>query len=391
MAAEREKHGVVIAGGAIVGAMTAFFLREEGYDGSITIVERFTGSSRKTTGFYLGGLKQQYSSTINIRLSQFALQFYRDFERRFGVSAGLLEHGYLMLYTPETEPMLRENLAVQHSEGVDVIVEDAGALSQRYPWLNLDGIAAGSIGLSGEGSFEAWRVLSVIRRMNREAGVNEFRDEIVDVLTSGDRVRGVRLDSGRQIDCDILINAADPNSARISALAGVDLPVEPRKRQMFRFSRPAQISDIPMIIDITGVYIRPDRRAWSCGKVAEPFDEAVALEGDLTPDTWRFADILLPIIARRIPACNSSRLGRAWTIHYDYNTFDQNAIIGPHDTIDNLLFVCGLSGRALGHAPAVARAVAELAVHGCYRTVDCTVLGYERIAAGLPVEERNVV
>jgi FAD-dependent oxidoreductase domain-containing protein 1 len=385
-----ENFDIVIVGGAMVGAMIAYFLKQEGFDGSIAIVERFTGSARKTTGFFMGGLRQQFSNIVNIRLARFSAEFYRGFEERLGVSSGFDEHGFLLLYAPEDVSQLHINYALQQAEGVDVIVEEPDELLRRYPWLNVEGVAAGSTGLSGEGSFDAWRVLTTIRKINRQNGVQEIRDEIVRIAIENDRISEVHLASGLRLDCTAMINAADPHSTAIAALAGVCVPVETRKRQMFRFSRPQKIGVLPMVIDISGVYVRPDRHALSCGKIAAPFDENIATENDFQPDTWMFADIMRPIIAHRIPLCSEIRLSRASVIHYDYNPFDQNPIVGPHDRIENFLFLCGISGRALGLAPALARALAEYVVHGGYQTVDCSPFAFSRFADNQPSWELNL-
>jgi len=159
---------------------------------------------------------------------------------------------------------------------------------------------------------------------------------------------------------------------------------------VYSFSCKKDIPDAPLVIDPSGVYFRPDAPNYIGGyspRDGEPDPDTLDLTVDLAP--WE--DRVWPAMAHRVPDFEAVKMRRAWAGHYEVNTVDHNAIIGPHPEVKNLLFANGFSGHGLQQAPAVGRGLAELIIHGAYRTIDLTPLGYERIARGQPLRELNVV
>ena len=389
--AQARHFGVAIVGGAIMGAAAAYFLREEGYEGSIAVIERDTGYAHAATALSAAGIRQQFSLAENIRLSKASLEFYRGFETRFGVSAGLREQGYLLLAPQSGLSTLQANHAIQRAEGCDIVLEGPGALMARHPWLASEGVAGGATGLSGEGWFDPWSVLGALRAANRARNVAEIAGEVAAIPVSGGRIEAVRLADGRSLACRTLIIAAGPNSGRVAAMAGVDLPVEPRKRSVFRFRCPEPPQAMPLTVDITGVWVRPEGDGFICGWSPPHSEDGPADREDFEPDHALFEETIWPALAGRVPAFERLRLGGAWAGHYDYNAFDQNAVIGPHPGLENLHFLTGFSGHGVQQAPAAARAVAEHIVHGRYRTLDCAPFGFARLETREPFAERNVI
>jgi glycine/D-amino acid oxidase-like deaminating enzyme len=167
--------------------------------------------------------------------------------------------------------------------------------------------------------------------------------------------------------------------------------VEPRKRSVFVFEAKDRFDDMPLLVDPTGIYVRPEGSVYITGG-AEPHEtDTAAGPKDFEPDWPLFEETIWPVLAGRIPAFEAIRPGRAWAGHYDYNTLDQNAVIGPHPEMRNFFFCNGFSGHGLQQAPAAGRAVAELIVHGAYRTIDCSAFGYERILENRPFRELNII
>jgi len=384
---------IVIIGGAIVGASVAYFLREEGFAGSIAVIERDPTFARASTTLSAASIRQQFSQAQNIRLSRFTLGFFRELKERFGPDAdiGFREKGYLILAGQDGLATLESNHRMQTAEGADIVLEDAAGLSRRFPWLSGDGIAAGTYGRSGEGWFDAHALLSLLRRGLKERGVTLVTGEVATIERAGGRVASVTLADGRRLDAGLVVNAAGQNGGRIAALAGIDLPVEPRKRSVFVFEARERYDDMPLIVDTSGIWVRPEGATYITGGAESEDGEGPADPDDLEPDWHLFEEAVWPALAARIPAFEAIRPGRAWAGHYDYNRFDQNAVIGPHPEIANFIFANGFSGHGLQQAPAAGKALAELIVHGGWRSIDCSAFRYERIAEERPFRELNVI
>lgn len=390
---EKVRYDIVIIGGAIVGSSIAYYLREEGFSGSIALVERDPQFAHAATTLSCASIRQQFSIPENIRLSQFTLKLFRRLTEEFGADAdiGFREGGYLILAGENGLPILKANHQTQLAEGADIVLEDAEALVRRFAWLSAEGITAGAYGRTGEGWFDAHAMLMLFRKALREKKIDFITADVTGIERQGDRVTGVGLDNGERLDAGIVVNAAGPNAGKVSAMAGLVLPVEPRKRNVFIFEAREKYDDMPLLVDPSGIYVRPEGSVYITGG-AEPEDgDGPADPGDFEPDWPLFEEVIWPVLATRIPAFEAIKPTRAWAGHYDYNTLDQNAVIGPHPQVQNFLFANGFSGHGLQQAPAVGKALAELIVHGGYRTVDCSAFGYERVAEGRAFRELNVI
>lgn len=387
------RYDVVIVGGAIVGSSVAYYLREEGFTGSIALVERDPQFAHAATTLSCASIRQQFSIPENIRLSQFTLGLFRRLEQEFGADAdiGFRENGYLILASEEGLPVLQANHAVQAGEGADIVLEDAATLKRRFSWLSDEGIVAGAFGRSGEGWFDAHAMLGLLRKALRTKSVDLVTASVVGIERGGKRVSAVSLDNGERLEAGIVINAAGPNAGVVAAMAGIELPVEPRKRNVFVFEARERFSDMPLLVDPTGIYVRPEGSVYITGGAEPEEGETAADPEDFDPAWPLFEEAIWPVLATRIPAFEAIKATRAWAGHYDYNTLDQNAVIGPHPEVGNFIFANGFSGHGLQQAPAVGKALAELLVHGGYRSIDCSAFGYERIAEGRAFRELNVI
>lgn len=392
-----DRADVVIVGGAIVGSATATFLAERAdWHGRVVVVERDLTFRTSSTTLSAASIRLQFSTPLNIEISRFGVEVIRHPDRWLGVEGqavpevDFVEGGYLFLATEAGIPILESNHAVQREHGVNVVLLTPAELQARFPWMNVDDLAGGSLGLADEGWFDAYALLQAFRAKARSLGVEEVTGEVVEVERNGGRATGVRLADGRHIEADWVINAAGPRAGGVAGMAGLRLPVSPRKRMVFHFDCRTRVPDAPLTIDTSGVYFRPEGPNYIAGsspRGAQPDPDTLDLEVDRS---W-FEEVIWPAIAHRVPAFEAIRLLDAWAGHYEVNTLDHNAVIGPHPDLPNFLFANGFSGHGLQQAPAAGRALAEWIATGDYETIDMRPLGYERIAANQPYEELNVI
>jgi glycine/D-amino acid oxidase-like deaminating enzyme len=387
------RYDVVITGGAIVGSSIAYYLREEGFTGSIALIERDPQFAHAATTLSCASIRQQFSIPENIRLSQFTLGLFRRLKDEFGPDAdiGFREGGYLILAGDNGLPILRANHAAQLAEGADIVLEDAEQLQKRFSWISTEGISAGAYGRTGEGWFDAHAMLGLFRKALKTRDIDLITAEVTGIERVGNRVTAVTLATGERLEAGTLFNAAGPNAGKVSAMAGIALPVEPRKRNVFVFEALEKFADMPLMVDPSGVYVRPEGSVYITGGAESEDGELAADPGDFNPDWGLFEEVIWPVLATRVPAFEAIKATQAWVGHYDYNALDQNAVIGPHPEVENFIFANGFSGHGLQQAPAVGKALAELLVHGSYRTIDCSAFGYQRIAEGRPFRELNVI
>ena len=385
-----ERYDVVIVGGAAHGASAAYHLAADpGFSGRIVLIERDPTFARAATALSAGGIRQQFSTPVNISLSLYGIDFLRRAGDLLAVDGerpdiGLVEGGYLFLATPAGLDTLRRNHATQVRLGADIAFLEPDALAARFPWLATGDLAAGCLGVSGEGWLDGYGLAQALRRKAKALGVTLMTGEAAAI--GADNI--VHLADGTRIAAGSVIVAAGTATPRLLAPLGVPLPIEPRKRYVFSFACREALPRVPLTVDPSGVYVRSEGEIFICG--ASPPEEAEP-PADFDVDHGFFEEMIWPALAARIPAFESIRPGRAWAGHYDFNTLDQNAIVGPLPGRPGLLVATGFSGHGLQQAPGIGRGLAELVVHGRYISLDLAPLGYARVADGRPLVEANVV
>ena len=382
---------VVIVGGAIVGSFCAWELRRAGYTGPITVVEQDPSYERSSTALSAAAIRTQFGTPTCIAMSLHAVGLFRDLRLHFGDDAdiGYTEGGYLILGAPDEIAERCALAEMQRAHGADVEILDVGDLVDRWPHFDFDGVGIGTFGASGEGWFDAWSLLSLVRRAARDAGVGYLHARVVDFVTTGGSVSGVVLASGEVLACAVCVIAAGAWSGRLAARLGIELPVVPKKRTVFSFQAPVPAGGFPMLFDTSGVWTRPDGDGF-IGGIQPPPDADPDADGDFEPHHELFESVFWPHLAARVPAMDRLRLRRSWAGHYEVNQLDHNGVVGPHDGFTNLLFATGFSGHGVMHAPATGRGIAELVTAGRYTTIDLSPLGWERVRDRRPMVEHIV-
>jgi FAD-dependent oxidoreductase domain-containing protein 1 len=391
-----ERVDVAIIGGGVIGSAIACALAgEPSFAGSIAVVERDPSYRHAASALSVSSIRQQFSTPVNIAMSLYGIAFLRQAGRRLAVAGepppdiALREPGYLFLAGETGRAVLAANHGVQRSLGADIALLAPAALARRFPWLRTDDIAAGCLGLSGEGWFDGYALMQAFRRKAREHGVAYRAAEVVGIERAGRRITALTLGDGTRLACGIAVNAAGPQAGGIAALASAALPVQPRKRCVFVFACRSPLPACPLVIDRSGVYFRPEGERFIAG--VSPPPERDPSNPDFAVDAALFDDIIWPALAHRVPAFAQLKLTSSWAGHYDFNEFDQNGLIGPHPAFDNFVCACGFSGHGMQQAPAVGRGVAELIAHGAYRSLDLSPLGLTRLFENRPLRELNVV
>jgi FAD-dependent oxidoreductase domain-containing protein 1 len=401
-----EYFDVIIVGGAAIGSATAFHLAAtQGYRGKVLVLDKDPTYRLSASALSAASIRQQFSSAVNIRISLYGIDFIRSLKTHLGVDgevpdAGLHEGGYLYLASAGRAEILKQNQILQAKEGADILLLQPADLAARFPWLNLDDIACGTWGRSGEGWFDGWGLLQAFRKKARVLGVEYRAGEVASYEHIGDKVTAVRLATGDVIHANWFVNAAGTKGATLAATAGVTIPVRAKKRYVFAFTCKSEVSGCPLLIDTSGVYCRPEGKPAADGQL---FICGASPPADADPDwdetdpgvedvDWSFfEETVWPALANRVPAFEAIRPGRAWAGPYDMNLLDANAILGPAVGCPNLLLANGFSGHGLQQSPAVGRGLAEWITQQKWASLDLSDLGHARIVANVPLKEANVI
>lgn len=389
-------YDVVIVGGAMYGASVAWHLASDpDFDGSVLVVERDPTYTFASTSHTNSCIRQQFSEPLNVKISQYGADYILNFRARTGMEDAprLHLHSFGYLYLADNAAFaatLQANQQMQAGLGAGTQHLTRDEIAERWPFYALDDILAGNHNPLNEGYFDGGTLFDWWKRGAKRKGVTFIADEVVGMSRTGDRVTSVRLKSGAEVGCDWIVNASGPRAALTAAMAGIDLPVEPRKRYTFIFQAEVPLDrDLPLTVDPSGVHMRTDGTYYMCG--CPPDDDPAVDPADFAFDHSLWESKVWPAIATRVPAFERVKVINEWVGHYAYNTLDQNVIVGPHTEVANFVFVNGFSGHGLQQSPAIGRGAAEWIVHREYRNLDLTPLGYARIAAGQPFIEQAVI
>lgn len=398
-APSRSSYDVVVVGGAAVGSSVAYWLSRASEAAlSVLVVERDSSYAFSSTALSTSAIRQQYSNPINVRISQFGVEIIRGFRERMAPfykdepapDLGFREHGYLYCCSPEGAEAARARVEVQRRHGAHTVFLEPGPLKDRFPWVHVEDLGGASWGAEAEGWFDSMGLLNGFKRAARASGVEYVDNAVTGLHVENGRVTSADLSTGGTVSCGTLVNAAGPRARLVAAMAGLTVPVEPRKRYSFVFSSATAIPGrMPNVIDLSGTFVRPEGELFLAGNT--PADDGPADYDDFETDHSEFDERIWPSLWHRIPAFEALKVRQSWTGHYEYNPMDHNGIVGFHPEVTNFLFANGFSGHGLQQSPAVGRAVCELILHGGFRTLDLAPFGYERVVRNEPFLEEAVI
>ena len=384
---------VVIIGGGIVGSSIAYHLANDGLNGRIAVFEKDPTYEFSSTTLSAGGVREQFSAEVNIRISQYSIDFYEKFDEVMAANgekahAGFRQRGYLFLGNEKNWPLIKSHFQLQKSLGAKVELLSMEETLKRIPHLDPEGLVGASFGRR-DGYLDPYGTLQGFIKKARSLGVNYVYDEIADILKEGTRVTGVVTRKGERYSAGIIVNAAGPWAAEVGRMAGVNLPVDAVRRMIFVF-QPSEIFDydLPLVIDVSGLYFRHET-----GKVIMTgmsiLDEPPGF--NFKVDNSFFNQTMWPILADRIPVFDRLKLIKGWAGLYEINRLDSNALLGAHPELEGFYMAIGFSGHGFQQAPAVGKAISELIRLGRYETMDVSPLHYNRTFTGRLVIEEEVV
>ncbi|KAG5889634.1 hypothetical protein JTB14_028914 [Gonioctena quinquepunctata] len=404
---------IVIVGGGAIGSSIAYWLKEKSnYDGiRVVVLEKDPTYQRCSTALSVGGLRQQFSLSENIQMSLYGAEFLRTLKKRFGpeVDVNFHPNGYLLLASEQGASQLIDNSKLQRELGAVNTLLSKEKLKERFPYLDVSDVELGCLGLEKEGWFDPWSLLTVLRDGAKKLGAEYIQGEAVDFLfqerenivvegveegtyesTNAIVVKLPNEDQFRTIEFSICIIAAGCESGEVAQLAkvgvgpgmlSIPLPIEKRKRYVYTYNclENAPSINTPMVIDHSGLYFRRDGLGGTFISGLSPDPEDEPPTNNLDVDYKYFDEKMWPLLAKRVPAFEAIKVTGAWSGFYDYNTYDENGIIGPHPYYNNLYIASGFSGHGIQQSPAVGRAISELILDGGFQTIDLTRLGFDRL------------
>lgn len=425
-----DQSEIVVIGGGIVGATIAYMLKYKAKDSMpIIVLEKDPTYSNAPWTMTHGGFRTQFSLEENI----LSAKFFYDFLKSAKIHLSILENeppninfvptGFLFLVDlPNAEKRLDFHQK-QINQGAYVDVLNDFQLSQKFPWLNTEGIVLGTHGVEGEGWIDPWALFLAIKGRAEFLGVKFMHAEFVDWNVYyppatemyhdhfGDCAPEVinrliyRLPCGaeKQLGFARAIVAAGVDSIDMAKKLGlgrpntgirtVPLPVEKRKRFFYVFNCPdAPIIDFPFLVDVpSGVWVRREGLGGNfiCGK--NPTHEEEPEPSNLDIDYQFFEKLIWPVLVKRVPAFSQLQIVGAWATYIDYNYFDQSPIVGNHPYHPQVYFATGFSGYGMQAAPAVGRALIEEFLYNEHFDVNLTRFNWNRLLFANPVKEEIII
>jgi sarcosine oxidase subunit beta len=368
-----------------MGTAIAYHLGRRGVRG-VVVLEREPFSGSGSTSKAAGGIRTQFSTEVNVRLSMLAIEHYERFAEEMETDPVFFQVGYLFVLTDEARwASFREQAAMQRALGLPVETLTPAEVKSLVPELNVDDVL-GATFCGRDGLGNPHEITQGFEKQARRLGASfRFACPATGMRLDGDRVVGVTTPGG-EIATPVVVNAAGPWAAEVAAWAGVDLPVRPIRRHCFTTEPLAFVHDrLPMIVDMaSGVYMHRESGGMLLGLAnrEEPagFDTSV---------NWDLLERVVEPAIHRLPAMGDAEVSNAWAGLYE-TTPDHNAVLGPPTAVRGLLLANGFSGHGLMHAPAVGQLIAEWIVDG-RPSLDLRALRLERFADREISAEANVI
>lgn len=376
---------VIIIGGGVMGASTAYYLSERGIK-NIVLLEKEELFGQGATGRCAGGVRYQFATEVNIKLSLESLPILENFRESFDQIIDYKQVGYLFLLTdPDSVEQFQQNVTLQHSLGVNTEWLTGDEVRSRFPSMNLDDVIAAT-NHKKDGVVDPNGVVMGYINSSKRLGARAFNNiEVQAIEVESGRVTGAITNQGR-ITSPVVVNAAGPWAGVVGKMAGLSVPIQPLKRQWLTTGPlPGLPKDFPFMIDFSqSLYFHPEGEGLLTG-MSNPneeygFDQNVDLD-------WELVHIQAAI--ERFPLLDKAGLSSHLAGLYEV-TPDAHPIISG-TSVEGFYLVGGFSGHGFMHGPAAGLCMSEIIIDGKSSTVDVSMLDLDRFEEDRLIYEYNVV
>ncbi len=386
---------ILIIGGGVVGASVAYHLTKRGAN-DVTILERETAQGLGSTGKATGGIRQQFGTEINVKMSQYSLDFIRNAD----FDCGYQPRGYLFFATNENQlNYLKTNVELQKSLGInDVEIIDKKAISKMIRGMNCKDIVGGSF-CQSDGFINPLKLMNGLTSQAVKNGAKiETAQEVLSIETKDEKVVSVTTNQGK-IETEKIVICTGAWAKNLAKTVGIDLPVEPLRRQIVWAKAKNKLpGNMPMVIDIgTGFHFRPaidfvNSRENADGKsVFYAYPDRQETTGFKTGFDESFVSKVIKMAQHRASFLAEAEIIREKCRAGLYEiTPDHHAILGGCE-VEGLYFACGFSGHGVMHSPATGKALSEIILDGKATFMDVSSLSLQRFAKGELLHENAYI
>ena len=382
-------HDVVIVGGAVMGAATAYHLSRLDPAIDVVVFERDPSYRRSSTVLSDGNVRVQFNLEENILISLHTLEILETFADDMAVDGvrpdvAARHQGNLFLADADGSHAARAGLGTQQALGCDTEWLDATEIADRWPAYAASGIVGGTFG-PRDGSVDPHALLHGYRRKAISQGVEFVAEDVTALLADTNRITGVRLASGAEVRSAVVVNCAGAWSPALARTVGIDLPVIPVMRNVYVVDTMIPTEGLPSVFLPSGLYVIPENdRTFAIGW--SQADDPIGF--DFVFDRSRFERLLWPELVRHMAAFEALHVSSGWAGLYAVNTLDGNAIVGEWPGLAGAFVCTGFSGHGFQQAPAIGRHLAE-AILGLDPSIDLSRLGPRRVVDGVPLAEHH--
>ncbi len=391
--AQAQKVKVAIIGGGVVGCSVAYHLAKRGLKDVLVIERDLLGNG--STSKAAGGIRQQFSTASNIKISRYCVDFFTHFQERLGLApheenVDFHQYGYLFLYSREQDwAEARQNVALQQSLGLEEVrLLTPQQCAELCPGLQVADLIGGTY-CPSDGHGNPHDVTQGFARAAKREGANFWQQTAVrSIKREGRRVVELETEQGT-VQPEIVIGCAGAWSGVLGEMLGIDIPVRPLRRILFFTEAFDEMPPVvPMTIDMTsGFYFRREGPGFLIGESdeREPFGFNLAMD-------WNWLDTVVEHAIERVPAFERLRIKSGWAGLYDTSA-DENAIIGAVPELDNFYLATGFSGHGFMQSPATGLLLSDLILDGRMHSLDINPadLSIERFRQGRSNRERNII